>query len=243
MTTLLTNCVAAWKFDETSGNAADSVGANTLTAARAPGSATGRIGNARICVAASPSYFQIADNAAVSVGAVDWSACGWVKFTTLTGFHGILCKSDSGGGGMDYEIRYSNASNCFQFATTHDGSTYVTLSDTSLGVPAVTGTWYFWYAQHDSTRHKIGISINDGTLVEMDVNAAGLFNSANPLAIGNRPNDGAIALNGMVDQTAMWKRLLTAAERTQQYNGGNGLAAFDSPVGTSRIGISIGIGV
>ena len=76
-------------------------------------------------------------------------------------------------------------------------------------------------AWHDATADTVNISINNGSTVS----AAYTFGSANgssAFELGRRTG-GASYLNGALDEMGIWKRVLTAAERTRLYNNGAGV--------------------
>src|SRR4051812_28482140 len=69
---LLTNLVSDWKLDESSGNAIDSLGTNTLTANSAPGSVAGKVNGARNFDGTN-QFFSIPTNPSVEIGTSSFS--------------------------------------------------------------------------------------------------------------------------------------------------------------------------
>src|ERR1041385_3310343 len=76
---LLTSLVASWKFDESSGNAADATGrSNTLTNNNTVTYNTGQLSNAAYFASASSQYFSIASNSDLTFGDIDFTWAAWI---------------------------------------------------------------------------------------------------------------------------------------------------------------------
>jgi hypothetical protein len=86
---LTDNLISFWKLDETSGNAIDAHGSNTLTAVASPGTAAGKIETARTFNGSS-QYFSVASNASVQVGDEDFYVAGWVYLNSVTAVNRIV---------------------------------------------------------------------------------------------------------------------------------------------------------
>src|SRR3990167_8093050 len=104
---LITNLISYWKFDEASGNAADSQGSETLTNNATITYSAGALNNAADLVAASSQYFSRASNANLQTGDIDYTISCWVKLTTKAANFTIITKSQVGGvSASDYEFIY-----------------------------------------------------------------------------------------------------------------------------------------
>lgn len=239
---LLSNLVDVWEMDGLAGS--NEVGAKNgivLTQSGAPGSAAGKINNARVMVAATPNRFQVASSAALQMAATSYEINCWVKFTTLAAFPLILAKEDGGGGVCEYHIEANAPANRLVFRSSHDGSTLVDVTANTFGGLA-TGTWYFISAWHDFVAHTLNISINNGPADSIGFNVVGSFVGTQDFAIGSRIS-GGIPLDGTVDQVSIRKTILSAAERAQLYNAGNGLASNLWATGRRRSPGLLGIGL
>lgn len=218
---LLTGLISYWKLDETSGNRADSHGSNTLAPINAPGYEAGKIGNSAAFVRASSQGLQIASNSALQTGDIDFSVAAWVKLASKTATNNyIAVKGNNNATAWEYALRYSTATDRFQFAI-GNGAAAIVAAD-ALGAPS-TGTWYYIAAWHDATANKIYIQVNDGTIN----NAADAAITANtePFTIGAAGTPSKFStFDGAIDEVAFWKRTLSADDRTALYNGGAGLA-------------------
>lgn len=216
------NVISVWECDEQSAasNLVDSFGSNTLTAVSSPGVSTGKIGGARNFNGSQ--YFYAADNASLSVGGLtSWSASMWVKFASISGYHCIIAKCNSGGGDVEFEFRYANANSRFQFIVTNDGSTGQFVEANSFGA-ASTGVWYFVVIEHNAVTHKLTIQVNNGAIDEAAAHSSGGYDSTNAMTVGSRTSLG-IPFYGDIDQIIFRKRIVPAAERSLLYNNGNGM--------------------
>ena len=82
---LTTNLVSYWTLNETSGNAADSLGVNTLTNTSTVAYSSGKINNGALMVGATPSYFAITNGSQTGLGLTggEMSVAFWIKMTSL----------------------------------------------------------------------------------------------------------------------------------------------------------------
>lgn len=218
---LTDSLIAYWKLDEASGDASDSVGSNTLTDHSSVGTGTGKINGARHFTKASGQFLTIADNTALSTGDIDFTIAGWVNADSLSSTMGIICKWLQASSQREYRLDY--ASSRFRWLLSSAGtSADLVLSADNLGAPS-TGTWYFIVAWHDSVNNVAGIQVNDGT-ANTSSYSSGVFNGTAGFDIGTSESAAGIPFDGLVDEVGFWKRILTSGEKTQLYNGGNGLA-------------------
>jgi hypothetical protein len=214
---LLTSLVAYWKLDEASGTRNDSVGANHLTDNNTVMSTTGKVGDAADLVRANSESLSIADNAALSVGDIDFTVGAWVKFN-LNGasfpstFHLV---SKTGGSADEYWLE-SDGYN-FRFRVYAGGNLY----SATEAITVVSGTWYYLVGWHDATANTVNLIVNNGTPTSTSTTGAVPDNSNSSFNIG-RYGSGVFYDDGQVDEVGLWKRLLTSDERTELYNSGNG---------------------
>src|SRR5688572_29665368 len=75
---LLTSLIAHWRLEETSDTRFDAHSTNHLTDNNTVASATGKLGTAASFTAANQESLAIADNAALSMGDLDFTLAGWV---------------------------------------------------------------------------------------------------------------------------------------------------------------------
>jgi len=219
---LQTSLVSCWALDEASGTAVDAFGDRDLTDGNTVGATTGKVNGARDFELDNTEYFEHADHADLSLGAdTDFTWVTWVKAEDLPGYNMPLIHKGSDYGeavANAYAVWVSNVDNKLRF--------YVSNGSTGAGVSwsAVlsTATWYFVAVWHDSAADKIYIQVDNGTAVEAAW-SGGTQNDTNAFNLGGW-NASAVKFDGILDETAFWKRTLTADERTELYNSGNGKA-------------------
>lgn len=217
---LLTSLIGYWKLEEASGTRADSSGrgndCNVINGA--PGNTTGKVGNALACASASSQSVERASNSDLQTGDIDFTVAGWINLTTNASNQALVSKNSSGA--IEYALRYVTGTDRFQFFVSSNGTGFTNnVIANTFGSPSLS-TWYFVVAWHDSVANTINIQVNNGT-VDSGAYALGLIATAGAFSIGNAK---AVSwfLNGAADEVGFWKRVLTAAERTTLYNGGNG---------------------
>lgn len=214
--TLYTSLQAFWKLDEASGTRTDEWGSNDLADNNTVTQVAGKIGNAAQFTAANSEYLSIVDNASLSMGDFDFSFAGWVYLDSLGADRGLITKG-SAGGSLEYHIQVL-AANQLNFTVSHNGTATTGITNTS--VTLVVSTWYFVVAWHDSVADTINLQVNNGTIASA-AHTTGVFNGVSPLTLGSFGL--ANYWNGRMDAWGVWKKALSAGERTSLYNGGAGL--------------------
>ena len=209
---LLTSLMAYWKLDEASGTRSDSYGANHLTDVNTVTQAAGKLSYAAQFTAVNAERLTIADNAALSMGDIDFTLCCWVYFDTLP-VSGLIAKWN--GTADEYAIYYDGGGR-IRFGVDGGGG-LVTVPADALGTPS-TSTWYFIVAWHDSVANTINIQVNNGT-INTAAHSVGVNNSDGIFRLGEI---SLVYLNGRMDGVGVWKRVLTQSERQYLYNTGSG---------------------
>ncbi len=222
---LLTNLISYWKLDEASGNRADSVGSNTLVDTNTVLAGTGKINNAADFEAANTEYFTLADNASISIGNIDFTFSMWVNMES-GGFRTLINKEIASGERefvLWYDTTGAVATNRLFWRVSdglgaHSGDV---VADT-IGALS-TGTWYFIVVWHDATADTVNIQVNNGAVDSASYTFGGA-DTAGAFWMGNQVAAATRLWDGMIDEVGFWKRTLTATERQNLYNSGNGLA-------------------
>ena len=215
---LTDNLISYYKLNETSGNAADSHGANTLINTNTVTYVAGKINNAANFVRTSSQKLAITDASQTGLDMTgSFSLSCWVNFPSQPAGDtslGIINKETSAandgycieynnGGGTDYKLRFRSATGGWNHV--------VTLS---------LDTWYHVVAVMDSvgtpTLYLNGSSVATGTYTAPTGNAA-------DFSLGFTTS-GTNYFNGKIDEAGIWSRALTSSEVTSLYNGGAGLA-------------------
>jgi hypothetical protein len=218
VSTLYTGLVSYWKMDEASGTRSDSVGTNHLTDNNTVTSGAGILGTAGTYVAGNGEFLSVADNPTISFADNDFSFSVWARMATKTVNRPFMVKH-SGVGNFEYAIRYTQ----FNDRITCVLNTTV-VADTVLGSP-VLDTWYLCVGVHDTTADQVRFYINAGTPTTVAL-VGGTVDSTGPLLFGRDSNISSVYQDGMIDDAAIWNRVLTAAEIAELYNGGAGKALF-----------------
>lgn len=216
---LSTGLVAWWKLDEQSGTRVDSVGSNDLTDTNTVTYDTGKVGNAGQFTRATSEYLNIADNADLSVGDIDFTFAGWVYFDSVASNRVILSKAVSGA--IEYGIWTEGAGGSEYIRFIKGVGAVNVVVDASAPVPPSTGTWYFVVVWHDSVDNEIAIQIDNGTIYTTATDT-GVSDGGAAFQIGGYSDIGE-HMDGRVDEVGFWKKVLTVAERKRLYNGGDGV--------------------
>src|SRR3990167_9415383 len=177
-------------------------------------------GNSAQFTAANSEYLSIADNAALSMGDIDFTIAGWFYFDSFpSAGNNMALVGKWGLGDNEYVIHLNNAAGVItlRFVTRNTANTVSTSAISS--VTPSTATWYFVAVYHNATTNLIGISINDGAFVTT-ATTGGARDAANTFEIGRF--DATYFLDGRAHDVIIAKQIYTAAEITFLYNSGNG---------------------
>ncbi len=103
------------------------------------------------------------------------------------------------------------------------GNGTTTAAVTSPGITSV--QWYTIVAWHDSVNDTLNIQVNNGDVRTVSY-SGGAMDTSFPLVIGAH-SDGTFGLNGLIDEVALYKRVLNAGEREWLYHAGSGRTYAD----------------
>lgn len=218
-----------WNLDESSGNAADSTAnANTLTNNGTTPYVAAKINNGADFELASSQSLSRADSTSLSVTG-NISIAGWIKVESDPAADTTYCiagKWFSTGDQRSYFFGYDNNGGVkhLQFTYVSDGVANDT--ESSIGTTLTAGT-FFHVAATVVVATKVVKFYVDGvetTGTNADANATAIFDSTADFALGKLGSNAAFFMDGILDEVGVWSRALTAAEITELYNGGAGLA-------------------
>lgn len=211
---LLTSGFAYWKFDESSGNASDSVGSNTATNVGTATYAAGKLNNGTT-LNGSSQYFTFATTP--QTGAGSWSVNTWVKTSSSGSLKEFLFwGSNSVDAGIDFYMSSGN-----KLVANFYGGAGIATSTTSIN----TGAWVMCSITYDGTNIRVYVN---GVLEATGANKAGSLSGTTRI-IGADGTPGNY-WNGSLDEMGIWTRTLTGAEITSLYNSGSG---YQYPFGTA----------
>ena len=217
---LLTSLVAAWKLDDLT----DSTGrGNTLTNNNSATFNTGKIGNAVYVAAASSQYLSITSNTDVQLSSSDFTIGLWAYHSSFSGAKNIALGKDASGQREYYLFSEDTGTNNNRFKiAVFSGGAEKTAIANSFG-DLSTATWYCVIAWWDSVAQTLNLSVNDGTTNTNNIAAALDAPASAALNIGRRSFAGfENYFDGRIDAVHVWKRVLSAADRTEFYNSGTG---------------------
>lgn len=221
--TLTTSTVAYYKFDESSGNASDSVNSVTLTNANVTYS-TGKINNGAVFNSSTDSLSTSTYTNTNFERTNSFSISCWLNLTSLTSGSYIWDREDSATlRGLVWFVQ-SDGKLRVQFGNNNDGSNCIYVDSTASQVS--TGNWYHIVLTYSGTSLASGFAmyVNGSS-----VGTTTLFNNLNAttqntqsLYIGNRIAGGN-DFSGTLDELGVWSRAITSGEVTSLYNGGTGV--------------------
>lgn len=227
----LTDFVAYYKLDETSGTRNDSsANAYHLTDNNTVTSAAGKVGNAASFASASSEYLSRSDPANMTHGSkVSWSF--WAYMTTVANDKNIINKWTYPGDG-EYSIQTRSA-------TDGDGTGLGMYIATSAGDDGsgcrvkfasafANATWSHIVIVFDGTQTGNANRLKawaNGTELTLGMGAgnvpATILNGTAPFLLCYFQNIGRY-WNGLIDECGIWMRNLTAVEIAYLYNSGAG---------------------
>ena len=217
---LTDNITACWHFDESSGNAADSVGSRTATNQNTVTYSAGKFSNAATFAAASSQYFTFTK---FDPGSSAFSIAFWFKYTGTippSVYPCIISQWDETGGDREWAVAIVGSNMYFYVADS--GSTSNTLASTTT---LVQNTTYFCVCTKSGTTGKIYINASlEGTkttFVSTVVSGSASPRIGHSYRFGNKSDN---YWNGQIDELTIWSRELSSTEVTTLYNGGTGLA-------------------
>lgn len=171
----------------------------------------GLIGQAADLEMTENDYLSRASTADINLGDEDFTIQYWIRAESWNALNSNVVDKLSGTTG--YSSYVSAAGVPILYLNSGARATW--------GAALSTGVWYQVIAWHDAAGNQAGIVVNAGTPVT-GAYAGGVTGHAGALNVG-RYSGGLANVDGLLDMVAIWKRVLSGAERTQLYNGGVGL--------------------
>ncbi len=214
--------ISYWKLDESSGNAVDSVGSNTLTNNNSVTYGAALINN-------GANFGTSNTNKSLSKGSIitpltSVSIQCWVKVNTLIPsgttyglfeqeddtnavIMGVLYDENSGSPRIRADYHKNNVSDNYVYYTT----------------TMTTSVWHHIVITYDGSTFTLYFDgVSRGTPLTISGGGSGSV-SGNEFTIGEMPRFGSFA-SMISDESGIWNRALTSGEVTTLYNGGAGLA-------------------
>lgn len=199
---------------------------NPILARRISGNPYPNIG--ALFVAANSQFASLTNMTSLQVGNTDdFTICGWVNQTAtgITNGGTLVAKGDAGNN-SEYFVFYNQGVG-WRFRVY---STASSVSVTSATGVRTAGAWDFVVAWHDQAANTINITVNDSAVSSISKGAVSITASTGSFRMGCTGTGGSNSTfyDGTIDSVGFWKgRILSAADRTQLYKGGVGMAYRD----------------
>jgi trimeric autotransporter adhesin len=223
---LTDNIVSYWKFDESSGNASDSVGSNTLSPVNSATFAAGKINNAASVSVASSQSFEIADAAQSGLDFSDNMTISlWIypiSWKRDTSDDSIVSKWISDGSSA-YNLLFWSAGEGggqIKFFTSSNGYEYES-SVAYCSYDLIENNWYHVVVTKNGT--TVVFYVNGNPVSTSGSAVATIANTTSPFKIGNSRNLNTSGTTGKIDEVGVWNRAISSSEVTSLYNSGSGI--------------------
>lgn len=226
------NLISWWEMEESSGTRVDSHGTNDLGDINTVGVATGKQGNGADFELANTEYLKIAYASQTDLdyaGSADFTYQMWVKPESISATWMQLWDHFNNNKGSQAII---NSTKLTFYVP--NGSIHTNWQPTVSGGFSA-GNWYHLVFQFDGSAQQARIFVN-GTVVGAGWTSA-TFGSPFPTApidpttdfsIGADASAGGSPFDGIIDEFAFWKRILSDTEVADLYNAGAGLSYADT---------------
>ena len=209
-----TNLVSYYRLDESSGTAVDSWAGKNLSNTSTTFTA-GKVNNCAVFNGSS-SWLESSD-ASFNFGSSSYSFSFWVNFTGTGTSQCLIAKYNYNGVNQRSYQLWFNA-NAFNFANSTDG-TAGTEKSGGLSYTPTTGVWYHVVYSFFNTGSCI-VYVNGASLGTITSLNTTTFNSTGNMRLGN--NYSSVALNGKLDEVAVFNKALNQQDVNYLYNGGYG---------------------
>lgn len=216
---LTTNLLHYWKFDESSGNASDSVGSFTLTNTNTVTYSTGKINNGAYTTEAANNYLSA--NAPETLEG-DATVNFWAYISSFsTSSDAIYLRTVNPVWDNYYMITSSNIK--YQASSYNSGNQ---IGDSTWTNTFSTGTWYMITVLTTTSSYTSEVYVNGTSLGTQNFNNSWPSTGKSPRVYTSGSAMYAsypARLNGRIDELGVWSRKLSSSEITSLYNGGSGL--------------------
>lgn len=210
--------IHVWHFNESSGNAADSVGSLTLTNNGSAAYASAKFGNGGVGAEGSGDWWDNESGVTINMSnSSDFSMACWASDTGIFGGPDICFWVGLSGGAQGFGLEFRDT--C--------GSASITTSSSANALRASTPI-------NDGQLHFLAVTVDrdgdatlyvDGASADSEACAAGTIQVTGQLlyAVARSAGGGNNSITGKLDEVVIWNRCLSGAEITSLYNSGTGL--------------------
>lgn len=223
------NLLAYWKFDESSGNPADSIGLRNLTNNGTATYAAAKINNGA-SLNGSSQYFSLS-GATLGISNT-YSIAGWIKLNSVAAACAVFEMQDSGGAGANRILIEVNGAKLRAVLVGSGGTTY---KDYSGSTTLSTGTFYHIGISWDGSNLALYVNGAAETLTKTLDQSVSQTDTSRTIAIGANYG-GFNYMNGVIDEFGYWSSALTAADFVTIYGAGSGLSLYSaSSIGSATM--------
>ena len=233
---LLVGLLAWWEFEESSGTRNDSHSSSlNLTQVGTINNSTGKVAQSANISPGTINAFSNAanylqrDGSFIPTSTQYWA--GWINLTAGTNNAVFLIASKYGP--FEYEGGPGNRQIAILYDRTQAqplriivSSTGSSASEKAIGVSCNRDEWVFFEAYYDSVSTNIGIAVNNGSFSILNTGYSSIFNATTAtFKVGYyffNSVSGSNSNRFLIDELAIWNRMLTTEERTLLWNGGAG---------------------
>ena len=224
---LTTDLAGYWQLD---GNGTDASGnSRDLTVVGTGGYAAGLLDQALNLPGSTADYaIRGADDAAFDFGAGDFTVQAWVYYNSTAGEQVAVEKLDGPSSPGWSLTKITN--NTFLLHTSGTPN----LTGNLVGI--TTGQWHHLVVRRDGADAEL--FFDNDSIGTANFGTGSISDTARPLLLGKR-NDGdgrGFAMNGRLDEVAIWTRALSNEEIGTLYNEGNGLV-IPEPATVALLGL------
>lgn len=225
---LSTSLVSYWELEEIQTGSGvtrvDSHGTNDLTDNNTVGDATGIEGTGADIELSNSEHLSITDASQTGLDlSGDFTIQTWVKFESLP--------SNGAGMGIITKDTLTTANAYFMSVFTSGGVVYAynqvnrTTTDLVQNFAAwnpSTGVWYHLLLVYDASAGNLKFYVDNSLLANnTDGTVTSIQNNSLPFSIGS--HDGKRFFDGVIDEVAVWSKVLSSTERADLYNSGSAI--------------------
>lgn len=200
-----TGIVAVWKLDESSGNAADSVGSNTLTNGSVTYAAAKINNGATFTTGLTSSTCPV-------TGTTDWTLAMWYKSSATGTNKQLAIFGNSAQTAKQIIYLYTTVGNAIALDTA--GASLIASSNTST----INGAWHLLVVTHTANNFAMyidDVSVGTGSTTGMNL-------GSNSMSLGYDNLNARWPWGAQLDEAYFWNVVLSGADRTALYNAGTG---------------------
>lgn len=215
---ILSGLAGYWKFEESSGVRIDATGITDLTPTNGVIQASGKVNFCAAFNSASNMVLMASSSNSISYTKTQaLTVAAWVKLTNNSINQAILSKFDTNASkGFDFIINagkiWFELDSSGSAAFWNGGSTVIT-----------NAAWHLCIATYDGSASQNGINLYVDNATETNHRgSAGSFTDVSNIGVFRVGNAASLWANGLIDEVAVWTRVISASEMSQLWDLGTG---------------------